>query len=376
MSYVAPSDADAFPAVNSAADGNYYGRNGADRLGHNNASARMYGGEGNDTLYQSGNFYLDAFGGNGNDWLVVINTQTSGDYLYGGAGNDVIQSYGGSDYLEGGQGIDALQGGDGSDTIYGGDGNDAFGGNILNPAGTITAGAPYAGWTITTAGGLYGGNGNDFLDGGNGNDLLDGGADNDTLLGGSGTDVLVGRAGNDVMFGGSGADTMDGGAGLDTMFGGGGDDDLYGATGDDRMYGEEGADFVYGDAGNDVVSGGAENDDVRGGNGIDAVFGGGGNDYLIGGTNIGTGDGSTDYFYAFDEGTVTNETDFILDFEDSQFGASANDFIVLEQSMADNMLIFDASGYTWIAIPTATGFHYLGATGTSASAIVNNITYV
>lgn len=52
---------------------------------------------------------------------------TSGDFIFGGKGNDTIFSYGGNDYIEGGKGNDNIYGGSGSDIINGGSGN-----NILN----------------------------------------------------------------------------------------------------------------------------------------------------------------------------------------------------------------------------------------------------
>ena len=93
----------------------------------------------------------------------------------------------GSDYIEGGQGDDALYGFDGADVIYGGDGNDR---STVNVSMT----SPVSG-TVTAAGGLYGGGGNDYLDGGNGLDDLYGGDDDDTLIGGAGNDRLYGGAG-------------------------------------------------------------------------------------------------------------------------------------------------------------------------------------
>jgi Ca2+-binding RTX toxin-like protein len=86
-------------------------------------------------------------------------------------------------------GTDMIFGGNGDDTINSGAGNDLICGG--NGGGTINAGL-----------------GNDTVDGGNGND---------TLIGGDGDDRLIGGNGNDTMTGGIGADFFDGGGGTDTV---------------------------------------------------------------------------------------------------------------------------------------------------------------
>ena len=83
----------------------------------------------------------------------------------------------GADYLEGGTSSDALYGADGNDTIHGGLGDES---------GVFQG---FGGFFFTA--GLFGGEGNDFLDGDDGNDLLDGGVGLDTLLGGRGDDTFL-----------------------------------------------------------------------------------------------------------------------------------------------------------------------------------------
>ena len=180
-----------------------YGLDGNDRIdgnGYNNTI--YYGGQGNDTLYN--NFttgYGDFYGGSGNDWL-FSNASSSADDMYGGEGNDIIEKVGsGGATMEGGSGSDAIYGADGNDRIFGGDGNDT---NTVN----VTAGAPYATFQKTIAGGLYGGAGDDYIDGGPGNDYVSGGSGNDLLYGGSGNDTLVGDTGIDKLWGGDGADNF------------------------------------------------------------------------------------------------------------------------------------------------------------------------
>ena len=121
--------------------------------------------------------------------LAVISGTSGNDILYGGSGDDEIESLGGHDTLVGDSGNDTLRGGAGDDYLYGNDGND-----ILN-----------------------GGNGYDYLLGNDGNDRLSGGGNNDILEGGQGNDVLIGGAGNDRFNGFIGNDTLTGGAGADTF---------------------------------------------------------------------------------------------------------------------------------------------------------------
>ncbi|WP_303089847.1 putative Ig domain-containing protein [Neisseria sp.] len=94
---------------------------------------------------------------NENDHRVAVGG--SGDFLYGGEGDDLMIGQDGSDYLYGGAGEDILYGDDNREDI-----------------------ANY---------------GNDYLNGGSGNDRLYGGKGNDALIGGSGSDHLFGGEGND-----------------------------------------------------------------------------------------------------------------------------------------------------------------------------------
>lgn len=66
----------------------------------------------------------------------------------------------------------------------------------------------------------FGEAGNDTLRGNAGDDALDGGTENDVLYGGNDADLLRGDLGNDLMYGGSGDDTLVGGPGRDQLTGG------------------------------------------------------------------------------------------------------------------------------------------------------------
>ncbi len=210
------------------------------------------------------------------------------------------------------------------------------------------------------------------LSGLGGVDMIDSGEGNDTVYGGEGGDTLIARGGADLVYGEGGADIVDGGVGSDIIFGGLGNDSIYAYLGDDAIYGQDNNDFIYGDGGNDTMTGGVGNDDVRGADGDDIVWGGSGNDYYFGGAGL-------DQFFVMDGGIITNEFDAILDFQDTDVGGATNDYVVLPNAARYASMIFDQSGYTWIASwdPAApAGLHYNAIVGTSASAIVNNILYV
>jgi Ca2+-binding RTX toxin-like protein len=118
-------------------------------------------------------------GTNKTETINIGTTTVGSDMIFGGNGDDTINSGAGNDLICGGNGGGVINGGLGDDTIDGGNGNDT----------------------------LRGGDGNDLLLGGGGNDTLEGGNDNDTLDGGSGNDTLTGGPGADAFIGGSGTDT-------------------------------------------------------------------------------------------------------------------------------------------------------------------------
>ena len=180
--------------------------------------AGNYGGDGDQSVDAPDGYY---YGGHGND---LVGGEAVADELYGGQGNDIligaqINSYPGpgagtvgnpfalgvvaiatgNDFLEGGTGSDAVHGFDGDDEIYGGSGDDS--GQVASFTSLFWSvdGKPEAG--------LYGGDGDDYIEGGKGEDALYGGDDDDELHGGADDDLIDGGAGVDNMFGGSGEDT-------------------------------------------------------------------------------------------------------------------------------------------------------------------------
>jgi len=107
----------------------------------------------------------------------------SPDHLYGGAGNDTLEGFGGGDHLDGGSGNDSLS----------------------------SVGSSFA----SGFNNLYGGSGDDTLQGGQFEDWLYGGTDHDSLIGGNGMDSLYGEDGDDTLEGGDGDDLLNGGQGND-----------------------------------------------------------------------------------------------------------------------------------------------------------------
>lgn len=269
----------------------------------------MRGAGGNDVIQGYGGFdtiiagagadYIEAHGllrgGRGND--TVHGSELSGDRLYGDAGDDVLETYGGDDRAYGGDGNDLILAAsagitnDGNDRLYGEGGDDW----IIGGAGNDIA---------------YGGTENDRIEGGAGNDQLYGDAGNDTLTGGSGTNTLYGGDGNDFLNGRGGNTTMIGGTGADDYFvdnaqdsvrenSGGGTDEVattlnfyaLGASVENLRFVGTGHFFGTGTAISNVIIGGDGNDVLRGGGGNDrlvgaigedtAVFGGRRADYVI-----------------------------------------------------------------------------------------------
>jgi len=137
-------------------------------------------GSGNDIVAAGGGNDV-IFGGSGNDY---IDTGAGIDTVYGEGGRDYINASWDAlgDYVDGGAGDDVVQGGAGDDTLIGGPGNDQL--NSSEGDDVLIGGA---GDDILTA------HGNSILDGGPGDDTFGGGAQpGETIR------VLMGRgSGND-----------------------------------------------------------------------------------------------------------------------------------------------------------------------------------
>ena len=181
-----------------------------------------------------------AFGYGGADTLQ--GTNLSNDFLYGGAGNDVLNATGGDDFLFGQGDNDQLSGGTGRDHLFGGQGNDTL------DAGTGTnlmaGGAGDDTYIVRTTGDMvreYARAGTDLvtttmqvLSLASGNTTQYANVENLTFIG-TGSFRGVGNALGNILTGGAGADTLSGGEGRDSLAGRGGNDQEWGGAGADRF---------------------------------------------------------------------------------------------------------------------------------------------
>jgi Ca2+-binding RTX toxin-like protein len=259
------------------------------------------------------------------------------DTLYGNAGNDTLSGdgEGGGDYLAGGAGDDIynLWETDDGDVIFedAGEGYDRV---ISLITFTLPDNVEYL--HLAYASGNVSGYGNGLA-----NVIFGNGGDN-LLYGYGGQDRLVGQDGNDSLYGGPGDDNLEGGAGTDRMAGGAGDDSyevdagadlvlenpdqgydgvlayvsytlpanveqlslwfapgtttgrgngldnfILGSDLGNRLYGGAGDDTLYAYAGNDTLWGGDGDDQLAGSQGADVLRGGLGNDTLSLGSDAG-----------------------------------------------------------------------------------------
>ncbi len=305
----------------------------------------------------------EMFGGNGGDFTAGSFTLKIGNVMFGGAGNDTIDSRDGICVLFGGTEDDTITAGIGDtisfssgsfmlefgDIIFGNPGNDTINGD--DPGGTerdidlIFAGTgddvvnAFDGGNITIGsfqlmlGNLvFGRDGDDNITAEDGIDLIFGGNDNDTIQAGDGAiitvssgsfminfgDLLFGGTGNDVIHGDAPADPGDGmDDGIDIIFGGTGDDQVYSGSGGLVDFGGTvqftfGA-LIFGNPGNDTLIADYLVPTVPE-EGIDLIFGAAGDDIINGGP------GST-----IQIGTSPNQV--LIDFGGLLFGGVDNDTI-------------------------------------------------
>ncbi|MFB2552793.1 hypothetical protein [Ensifer soli] len=286
-----------------------HGRGGSDIITSSHGLNSLYGDDGDDILA--------ATSGNSGSFA-------TGNYLYGGAGNDTLSSVFRA-RLEGGTGDDTYRitrsdiqtielAGEGTDTVVSTI-DFTLVDNVENLVLDGTKALAGAGNALNNS--ITGNSANNSLDGGAGNDRLDGGARDDTLNGGDGDDTLTGGDGNDLLKGGYGIDRMIGGKG----------DDTYGYTAGDIIVEEAGGGIdtisttgavtiplqvenlilvgrahvgAVGNGGANVMTGNDGNNYLRGLGGADRLSGGNGNDTLAGGAGrdlLEGGDGADTFLY-------------------------------------------------------------------------------
>ena len=111
---------------------------------------------------------------------------------------------------------------------------------------------------------IVGTSGPDRLNGRGGDDFLEGAGGSDVLVGGRGRDSLFGRTGNDRLDGGLGGDELEGGRGNDTIVGADGSDEVNGGLGSDRISAGPGDDTIRAvGGGSDVVDCGPGRDRIE-----------------------------------------------------------------------------------------------------------------
>ena len=255
-----------------------------------NKDAIVFGGSGDDTIQTgTGASYVD--GGGGKDTIVTADTGADGSdaWIAGGAGDDTISTGHGDNHVAG-------DGSLGSVTVSGftithseGDG-----------AGTATING-IVDWTklVDPTGSDSTAGGNDTIGVGLGNNVVLGNGGDDSI--GVATDLPGGTktSQGNTLVGGNGADRVTGGSGDDRIFTAAEDEfgvDAPGpadvgannvvdtGTGNDKVWGSQIEDIVSSSSKTTQharIVGGAGSDALMGGFGTDEIFGGPGNDYVI-----------------------------------------------------------------------------------------------
>ena len=171
------------------------------------SKVNAYGGQGDDEVIMAEAMQVQAnfAGGAGNDLLAGGDLV---DTLTGGAGNDVLFGYRGADLLSGGGGNDLLNGGQGSDTLDGGAGTDrasyvgSTSGVIIDFVAGAFGGGHAAGDVLISIESVDGSEFNDVITGSPGAGQFFGMGGDDTLTGGTHAQLLAGGAGNDRLVAG------------------------------------------------------------------------------------------------------------------------------------------------------------------------------
>ena len=259
---------------------------------------------------------IRAFGVAGDDLITLSPTLRKSARIYGGEGNDTLNSSAGDDVLDGGIGNDTYRFNSnaalGADTVTDSAGIDeiSFAGSRNNVSVSLGSKAPQivnanSTLTLATSSSI------ENLQGGDGNDTLTGNSLANELSGGLGNDVLIGLGGDDNVDGGSGNDTylfntnshlaadiISDEAGVDrldftgsilrvsinlslttlqtvnsnlqlTLTSGSSVEHVYGGTNNDAITGNSLKNYLVGNEGNDTLTGDTGDDTLDGGAGND-----------------------------------------------------------------------------------------------------------
>jgi len=254
------------------------------------------------------------YGQDGNDRIVSMSSYDSKS-LFGGTGNDTIQSSSGNDWLDGGAGIDVMYGGPGDDTYVVDDADDQIIESTNAGTDTVRSSVTYAlgvnlenlillgtaainGTGNVLANSVTGNAAANILKGLGGDDTLDGGSGADTMYGGLGRDVyVVDNAGDKVVEEGTDASSegspdwdivrssvsytasslveevqLTGTAAINAS-GNAQNNHLYGNSGANILNGQAGSDAMWGGAGNDIyyVDNTGDSANENDGEGVDEV---------------------------------------------------------------------------------------------------------
>ena len=288
----------------------------------------------------------DIRGLGGNDHLIGGAEHSN---LYGGDGDDVLDSPGsGGGYFYGEAGNDTFHGNSGV-YAFGGDGNDVYygGGNFMGGAGSDTL----VGSTIYSE--------ISFANGGAGNDTLTGGNGDDGIFGGTGADVIHGGVGNDALYSaGTESSYSNSGTSADTLDVG---------NEHDRVYGDEGDDYISVGYGDDADGGTGTNTLVLTLTGAPTGVTVDGNAILAGSVTI--GGGTLSHFQRIEQITGSAFADTITmptqDYQRTVYGGGGNDHLT---GGGSSVIFYGDDGNDTIVGSTVGDILYGGAGADSISA--------
>lgn len=309
-----------------------YAGAGNDEVKGYQGSDTIYGGDGNDRLFgDRGNDQL--FGESGDD---TLGSGTSGSFLSGGEGNDLLiaqMNKGGDHTLSGGADSDTfdLRYADadkisdititdfevGFDTLVI-DEQEIDLSALPNGATLADNDAGQAVLTLETGDSV-------IFENQSTNNLLGIIEPNGSVDGTSGADLInSGFADVEGESVSDGADLVYAGDGSDTVYGYRGADTIYGGTGQDEIYGKTGSNALYGQSGDDTLSSGRHTSFLDGGSGDDrliAELNAGADHTLVGG-------GGYDTFVMQSVSSTKSSTVVIDDFDPTQDTLLIGDMLV------------------------------------------------